>query len=184
MRVNFWKKLLSDFLIGMWPYIIIIDIKKIFSLWGSQHGGWKMFLQDVLCIYMPGCVISRCQIYNCSSLFVRLWPGACEWATFAGFMCSLHKGFYFIAVSTARVKLHCIWSLPCTEAGSQKVQPQRRQLGGGGSEKERRLTLEFPTSAVSPETGRYMASGINIAYSVPPIKLFKFIAYFPIPSNI
>lgn len=170
----------------MWPYIIIIDIKKIFSLWGSQHGGWKKFLQDVLCIDMPGCVISRCQIYNCSSLFVRLWPGACEWATFAFLSsCALSiKGFTLLLCR--QHGLNCIASeaFPTQKAGSQKVQPQRRQLGGGGSEKERRLTLEFPTSAVSPETGQDMASGINIAYSVPPIKLFKFIAYFPIPSNI
>ena len=61
---------------------------------------------------------------------------------------------------------------------SEEAAGRGRGAKGGGS----RLTLEFPTSAVPPEAGISLASGINI-YSGPAIKLFRFIAYFPTPSN-
>lgn len=60
------------------------------------------------------------------------------------------------------------------EAAGRRGEAER----GGG-----KLTLEFPASAVSAETGRYRAPGMNISYSVPPVKLFKFIAYFALSSN-
>lgn len=135
---------------------------------------------------MPGCVISRCQIYNCSSLFVRLGPGACEWATFAFLGSCAFSIKSFTLLLCRQHGLNCIASeaFPTLKQGHRKYSLRGGSWEEGGSEKEKRLTLEFPTSAVSPETSRYMASGINIAYSVLPIKLFKFIAYFPIPSNI
>lgn len=133
IRFKVWKKLLSDFLIRMWPYIIVIDIKKIFSPWGPQHGGWKKCLQSVLCIYMSGCVISRCQIYNCSSLFARLWPGACEWARFAFLgSCALSiKGFSLLLCR--QHGLNCIAS----ETFLTLKQGHRKYSLRGGSWEER-----------------------------------------------
>lgn len=79
--MKFWKKRLSDFPVRTWLCIVLIEVQKVFSPWGSQHGVWKNSLSYF--VPVPGCVISRCLIYNYSSLFVTLWAGAYEGDRFA-----------------------------------------------------------------------------------------------------
>lgn len=130
---------------------------------------------------MPGCIISRCQSYNYSSLFVRLWPGAYERARFAflGPFALSVKGFSLLLCQ--QHGLNCIASeaFLTLQQGHRKYSSEEAAGRRGGAKKGgRKLTLEFPTSALSSETGLYVVSGINVSYSVPPIKLFKSIAYF------
>lgn len=99
-------------------------------------------------VHTPGCVISRCQIYDHSSLFVRLRPGAHERGrlAFLGPFPPSVKGFSLLLCR--QPWLNCIAS----EAFLTLMQGHRKYSLSGGSWEEtrskkggRKLTLQCPT---------------------------------------
>ena len=128
----------------------------MFSLWGSvQHSVWKNFPR--CSVHVLRCVISRCLISNCSSLFVTLWAGAYERNRFAflGPFAFSVKDFSLLlcrqcGLNSIASEAFLHWSRVTESTASEEAAVWR----GEAKRRWRKLTLEFPTSAVSSETGK------------------------------
>ena len=128
----------------------------MFSVWGSvQHSVWK---NSPRCfVHVLWCVISRCLISNYSSLFVTLWAGAYERNRFAflGPFAFFVKDFSLLlcrqcGLNSLSSEAFLHWSRVTESTASEEAAVRRGEAKRGG----RKLTLEFPTSAVSSETGK------------------------------
>lgn len=82
-----------------------------------------------------------------------------------------------------QVKLHGFWSLPYGQAGSQKVQPPRRQLGGEGEQEGRQKVNSWVSHFCCFSWNRRVHGFWDDHPFRTPIQLFQRIAYVPIPPN-
>lgn len=107
---------------------------KVHSLWGSQHVVWKNSLGCF--VHVPRCVISRCQICNYSSLFIRIWPDAYQRDRFAflGPFARSVKDFSLL------LRWQCRWNCIVSEAFLTPKQGHRKYSLRTGSWEETEST--------------------------------------------